>query len=468
MTEDTIEITEVAGEAPEPGGDRRDIRTAYLTMLGFPVGAHRWYLGHTTAGLVYLAVFASLALAWFALRIRVEESFGSIWMLAAVLVGIQLVVDAIALPRWARGEDDPVPAPGPLILLLGALAVILVLPAVISGLGSALSALFGNTRVGEQLAMVVVTLVGVPLVLVAYLFIVEQTVDHFPVAAQRRVRPWLWLAPALGFLYTFLVYPALGTVRRSLHDQSGEGFIGIENYRWFFSSPETLISLRNNVLWLVFFTALTVGFGLLIAVLVDRVRYESFAKTTIFVPMAISFVAASVVWRFMYVWNIPGTPQTGTLNALWVALGGEPVNFLATRSINNFALIVVASWVWVGFCMVILSAGIKSIDTELMEAARVDGANEWQVFRRIILPLLAPTLAVVTTTMIIFALKTFDIVYAMTAGNFETQVIALEMWNQFAFNQYGRASAVAVVLLLAIIPVMAYNIKQFRSQEEIR
>jgi alpha-glucoside transport system permease protein len=153
---------------------------------------------------------------------------------------------------------------------------------------------------------------------------------------------------------------------------------------------------------------------------------------------------------------------------LGTPLEAQPVDFLTTRSINNFALILVASWVWVGFSMVILSAGIKAIDNDLLEAARVDGASEWQVFRRIMIPLLAPTLAVVTTTMIIFALKTFDIVYTMTSGNYDTQVIAVEMWQQFSFNQYGRASAVAVVLLLVIIPVMAYNIKQFRSQEEIR
>jgi len=229
-----------------------------------------------------------------------------------------------------------------------------------------------------------------------------------------------------------------------------------------------LIALRNNVLWLVFFTGISVVVGLIVATLFDRVRYENFAKTVVFVPMAISFVAASVVWRFMYVWNPPNANQTGTLNAIIVALGGEPVDFISTRSINNFALIMVACWVWVGFCMVILSAGIKSIDRELLEAARVDGATEWQVFRRIQLPLLAPTIAVVTTTMLIFALKTFDIVYAMTNGNYDTNVIALEMWSQFSFNQYGRASAVAVVLLAAIVPVMAYNIRQFRRQEEVR
>jgi alpha-glucoside transport system permease protein len=467
MSEEPPTAVEPVESDPAPADAGHRARTAYLAMLGFPVGAHRWYLGHVPAGILYVVTFAALATARFAFREQVEESFGPIWTVAIVLIALQLVLDAVAIPRWARRSDD-IPIPGPLVILLAALATVLVLPLILSGLSSALSALFDNPRVGQQVATVIVALLGVPAVLVAYIVLTEHSVLHFPAAGQRRVRPWLWLAPALLFLYTFLVYPTYGTIRRSLYDQSGQNFIGMENYGWFFGNQDTLIALRNNVLWLVFFTAITVGFGLLIATLVDRVRYENLAKTIIFVPMAISFVAASVVWRFMYVWNIPGTPQTGTLNAIWTTFGADPINFLTTRSINNFALIVVASWVWVGFSMVILSAGIKSIDRELLEAARCDGATEWQVFRRIMLPLLAPTLAVVTTTMIIFALKTFDIVYAMTSGNFDTSVIALEMWNQFAFNRYGRASAVAVVLLLAIIPVMAYNIKQFRSQEEIR
>lgn len=467
MTEDTLEELEPE-LAEDPGSGGTKVGTAYLAMLGFPVGAHRWYLGHVLAGASYLLTFGLLALARFVFREQVEESFAPIWTVAIVLVAVQLVLDAIAIPRWVRQSDDSVPLPGPLLLLLGTLVTIFVLPLLLSGLGDLLSSLFGSQRIGSQVAMVIIALAGVPAVLVAYIVLVEHTVRHFSENGQRRVRPWLWLAPALLFLYTFLVYPTYGTIRRSLYDQSGDVWIGLDNYEWFFNSPDTLLALRNNILWLIFFTAASVILGLIVATLVDRVRYESFAKTIVFVPMAISFVAASVVWRFMYVWNLPGTPQTGTLNAIIVALGGEPVNFLTTRPWNNFALIVVASWVWVGFCMVILSAGIKSIDRELMEAARVDGASEWQVFRRIMLPLLAPTLAVVTTTMLIFALKTFDIVYAMTSGNFDTNVIALEMWNQFSFNQYGRASAVAVVLLAAIIPVMAYNIRQFRRQEEIR
>ncbi|MFO7300230.1 MAG: sugar ABC transporter permease [Actinomycetes bacterium] len=458
-------------EPAPPGPQERRAGTAYLAMLGFPVGAHRWYLGHTLAGVLYVVTFALLAIARFALRERVEQDFAPIWTVAVGLVVAQLVLDAIAIPRWARKPSRDVPLPAPLILLLGVLATIFLLPFLLDVLGSAFSGIFGgNTRVGRQVAMMIIAIIGVPLVLVGYIVLMEHTLRHFTDVAQRRIRPWLWLLPALFFLYTFLVYPTYGTIRRSLYNRAGDTFIGLENYRWFFESPNTLTALRNNVLWLVFFTVISVIGGLLVATLFDRVRYENFAKTIVFVPMAISFVAASVVWRFMYVWNpnLPGSKQTGTLNAIIVALGGEPIDFISTRGINNFALIAVACWIWVGFCMVILSAGIKSIDRELLEAARVDGATEWQVFRRIMLPLLAPTIAVVTTTMLIFALKTFDIVYAMTNGNFDTNVIALEMWNQFSYAEYGRASAVAVVLLAAIVPVMAYNIRSFRRQEEVR
>lgn len=467
-------MTDESSPPPDPGASRRAAHNAYLGLLGAPVGAHRWLLGHVTAAVLYVSGAAALATGWFLYRETIDSRFSQLWLVALVLFLGQVLLDALAIPRWATADrdDKPIPLPSLVVMLIVAIGFVVVVPAIIDGLGDTFAAWFDSERIGSQVALGVAALLGVPAVLVGYLFLVEQTLFHLPIRGQARLRPWLWLAPALAFLFTFLVYPTFGTLMRSLRDRSGETFVGLENYEWFFGNSETLLSLRNNLLWLVFFTAITVGAGLLIATLVDRVRYESFAKTIIFVPMAISFVAAAVVWRFMYVWNVPGTPQTGTINALFTTLGApfeaQPVDFLTTRSINNFALILVASWVWVGFSMVILSAGIKAIDNDLLEASRVDGASEWQVFRRIMIPLLAPTLAVVTTTMIIFALKTFDIVYTMTSGNFDTQVIAVEMWQQFSFNQYGRASAVAVVLLLAIIPVMAYNIKQFRSQEDIR
>jgi len=218
----------------------------------------------------------------------------------------------------------------------------------------------------------------------------------------------------------------------------------------------------------VLFTAITVGFGLLLAVLTDRVRYESVAKSVIFLPMAISFVAAGVIWKFMYDFRPPGLPQTGTVNAALGALvpGFTPRPWLIEAPQNNLALIVAAAWAWTGFAMVVLSAGLKGISDDVLEAARVDGASEWQVFWRVMLPMLAPTIAVVATTMVITALKVFEIVYVMTNGNFDTDVLAFRMYKEmFSVRHFGRASAIAVVLLAAIVPVMLFNLRRFRQQE---
>jgi alpha-glucoside transport system permease protein len=210
---------------------------------------------------------------------------------------------------------------------------------------------------------------------------------------------------------------------------------------------------------------LVVGIGLFVAVLVDRVRYEGAVKTVVFLPLAISFVAAGTIWKFMYDLD----PDVGTFNAIVTGVGGEPVAWLVNQPWNNFFLILVGVWLLTGFAMVILSAGLKGISTELLEAARVDGANELQVFRRIVMPLLMPTIAVVATTIVIYALKTFDVVYTMTSGSFNTDVIANTMFEQLYSNgQPGRAAAVAVILLVAIVPVMAINIRRFREQEAIR
>jgi alpha-glucoside transport system permease protein len=212
-----------------------------------------------------------------------------------------------------------------------------------------------------------------------------------------------------------------------------------------------------------------VAVGLVVAVLADRVKYESTIKAVFFLPMAVSFVAAGVIWKFMYDYQPPGAPQTGTLNAIVTSVGALPQPWLINAPWNNLFLIVVAIWTWVGFCMVIISAALKGIEPSLLEAARVDGANEWQVFQKVIVPLISPTLAVVATTMVIFALKAFDIVYVMTSGNFDTQVIAFTMYqDMFTFQQFGRAAAIAVILMLATVPVMVFNISRFRAQEERR
>jgi alpha-glucoside transport system permease protein len=323
----------------------------------------------------------------------------------------------------------------------------------------------------DKLITAAVVVVAVPGVLVGYIWLTEQVLRIMPERRRPTIRPWLWLAPALGFLALFLVYPMLGTILRSFQDIAGKNFVGLDNFSWFFGSADALSSLKNNLLWLIFLTLFVVGFGLLVAVLVDKVKYESFAKSVIFVPLAISMVAAGVIWLYMYQYEPKTSVQTGTLNAVLAIPGLGPVPWLQVQSfsVNTFMLIIVMAWMWTGFGMVIISAALKGINPELMEAARMDGATEWQVFRGIIFPLLVPTLVVVSTTMIITALKAFDIVFTMTNGNLNTNVIANQMYAEmFKFNQYGRASAIAVVLLVAIIPVMFFNIGRFRAQEAVR
>jgi alpha-glucoside transport system permease protein len=324
-----------------------------------------------------------------------------------------------------------------------------------------------DERVGTALAVVI----GVPAVLVGYIYLTEVVLRLLPDRRRSGIRPWLWLLPALLFLFLFLIFPTILTILRSFQGAVAGAWVGLENYAWFFGSPDALVALRNSLVWVVFLTLFTVGLGLLIAVLVDRVRYESVAKSVIFVPLAISMTAAGVIWRFMFDYQSPGSPQTGTLNGILSTFNVDPISWLQvqTLGLNTIFLIIVMAWMWTGFAMVILSAALKGISAELLEAARVDGATEWKVFRHIVFPLLLPTIAVVSTTIVITALKAFDIIYVMTNGNFGTQVIASQMIKEsFTFGNFGHGSALAVILLLAIIPIMGLNISRFRAQEALR
>ena len=323
----------------------------------------------------------------------------------------------------------------------------------------------------DRLPLAVLAIVGVPAITCGYIVLAEKLIGLLSDRQQRAIRPWLWIAPALILLVFFLVYPAVHTFVLSLYDARSTAFVGLQNYVYIFTDHSMLLTLRNNVLWLVVFTLVTVTLGLVFAVLADRVRYESVAKAVVFLPMAVSFVAAGVIWKFVYEFRPANAPQTGVLNALLVSLvpGFEPKAWLINAPWNNLMIIAVGVWIWTGFCTVILSAALKGIPSEVLEAARVDGANEWQVFRFVIVPMISATVAVVTTTMVIFALKAFDVVYVMTSGNFDTNVIALRMYQEmFNFRHFGRAAAIAVVLLAAIVPVMLGNIRRFQQQEEMR
>jgi alpha-glucoside transport system permease protein len=318
----------------------------------------------------------------------------------------------------------------------------------------------------QTILMLAVAVLGVPLLLVGYITLSERLLGSAAHKRSSSVRAIFWIAPAVVLLVVFLVYPIITTIILSLKDAASRGYVGLANYKYIFTDRNMLLVLRNNLLWLVLFTLVTLTFGLLIALLADRVKYEAVAKSIVFLPMAISFVAAGIIWKFMYDFQPAGAPQIGTVNAVFSAVipGYQPQAWLFNTATNNIALIVVGIWMWTGFAMVILSAGIKGIPTDVLEAARIDGANEFQIFRFVTMPLLAPTITVVATTLIIDVLKIFDIVYVMTNGNLNTEVIANRMYKEmFNYHNYGRASAIAVILLVAIIPVMIMNIKRFRQ-----
>jgi alpha-glucoside transport system permease protein len=313
-------------------------------------------------------------------------------------------------------------------------------------------------------------IIGVPVVLAAYIVGGEYLVRLLPDKARPSVRPWIWVGPALAFVAFFLVYPVLGTAWKSLNDNH-DNFIGLGNYvnqLSGFPSGGAWIALRNNLYWLVLFTVLVLVFGLLFAVLTDRVPYESPVKSLIFMPMAISFVALAVIWKFMYSYQPPGDPQTGTMNAVLGLFHQDPRLWIQDPNIANFALILAGVWGFVGFAMVILSAALKGIPGDLLEAARVDGAGELTIFRRVIFPLMMPTIVVVGTTLVIFALKAFDIVYVMTNGNYDTDVLANRMFQLLKVGNNGPASAVAIILVAAVIPVLIFNLRQFRAVESRR
>jgi alpha-glucoside transport system permease protein len=280
---------------------------------------------------------------------------------------------------------------------------------------------------------------------------------------------WFWVGPAVGLILLFFIYPMILTIITSFQstDTLGNvtGFVGLKWYRIIFTDPANLIILRNNVLWLVVGTILTVGLGLTIAVLVDRVKIERAIKSTLFLPMVLSFVAAGVIWRFVYIYEPAGQPQIGLLNAFLGLFHIPPVAWFVNEVVNNFALIAIYVWMWTGFSMVILSAALKGIPDEIIEAAKIDGASRFTMFWRVMVPMIAPTLTVVTITMIINILKIFDVIYINTGGDFNTSVIAQAFYDQlFTFQNYGLGSAWAVVLTVAIIPFLIMNIRRIRGE----
>jgi alpha-glucoside transport system permease protein len=322
-----------------------------------------------------------------------------------------------------------------------------------------------------------VSVVGVAILLgvVGVFFVfwaMDQVVDVLPERFREGVRPYVFVGPALVILSVFLIYPVVNTILISFRDAQGDSYVGVDNYRFVFSDESMLRSLRNTAGWILVVPAIAVSIGLAFATLADRLRRgEAVAKSLIFLPMAISFVGAAVTFRLIYSYRPEGFgTNIGLMNGVWQGLGNNPVPWLSQKPWNNLLLMVIMVWMQTGFAMVVLSAAIKSIPDEIIEAARIDGASEVQVFRHITIPSILPTIVVVVTYMVINALKVFDIVFVM--GNAEsngTEVVAERMIAWFFIRSHdGRASAIAVVLFLAVVPVMVWNIRKFREQELIR
>jgi alpha-glucoside transport system permease protein len=298
-------------------------------------------------------------------------------------------------------------------------------------------------------------------------------VNWLPERYREGVRPYVFVGPALVILAVFLVYPVINTIIISFGGrQPGSGFVGLDNYEFVFTDDSMRRALRNTLGWIVFVPVVATTIGLAFATLADRLRRgEAVAKSLIFLPMAISFVGAAVTWRLIYGFRPEGFgTNIGLLNGVKQGLGMSPTAWLQVKPWNNLLLMVIMIWIQVGFAMVVLSAAIKSIPDEIIEAARIDGASELQVFRRIIVPSIAPTIAVVATYMVINAMKVFDIVFVIGgAETNQTEVVAERMIQWFFIsNNDGRGAAIAVLLFVAVIPVMIFNVRRFREQEALR
>jgi alpha-glucoside transport system permease protein len=297
------------------------------------------------------------------------------------------------------------------------------------------------------------------------------SISQLPEEWARRIRPYAFVGPALVILAVYLVYPAINTIIISFFDATSDSFVGLENYGFVFTDEAMLRSIRNTVGWIIIVPGVAVSVGLAFATLADKLRRgEAVAKSLIFLPMAVSFVGASIVWKFIYSFRPEGFgTQIGLLNGIKVGLGMEPTAWLSQEPWNNLYLMVIMIWLQTGFAMVILSAAIKAVPDDILEAARIDGATELQVFWRVVIPSILSTIVVVTTTMVITVLKVFDIVWVMTNGETGTEVIAERMIRWFFRNgHFGRGAAIAVILFLAIIPIMLLNVRRFRAEEEIR
>jgi alpha-glucoside transport system permease protein len=372
----------------------------------------------------------------------------------------------------AAGEgtfEGEAPLSGP-DLILRLVAAVVVIAAASFGLSAAFTFLKSRDA-NRALVVLVAIVVGVGGVF-ALFWGMNKVVDWVPQRYREVIRPYVFVGPALVILSVFLVYPVINTIMLAFKDSRGNNFVGLENFKFVFTDSSMLRALRNTLGWMILVPTVAVSIGLAFATLADRLRRgEALAKSMIFLPMAISFAGAAITFRLIYSFRPEGFGSNiGLLNGIMIGLGKHPVDWLQQHPWNNLYLMVIMVWMQTGFAMVVLSAAIKAIPDEIIEAARIDGASELQVFRRITIPSILPTIVVVTTYMVINALKVFDIVFVM--GNTETsgtEVIAERMIHWFFIGaNSGRGAAIAVVLFVAVIPVMIANVRRFREQEATR
>lgn len=354
----------------------------------------------------------------------------------------------------------------PILRILGLLALVTLTVVILAG-----GFIILQNMQGSKILMTLFAVVW-GLGSVALLFYVLNTVAQ---TMPRKIRSVavavVFAGPAVALLFWALVLPTLRTLFLSFFDATSKNFIFLDNYKFAFSDPIMLEAFKNNLLWMVFGTSTCVILGIMISVLADKSKFEKMIKALIFMPMAISFVGAGVIWKFMYAYKGEGINITeiGLLNAIVVAFGGEAQAWLLVPFWNNFFLIAIMVWLQTGYAMVIISSAIKAIPESIMEASRVDGAGEVTIFFNITIPSIMPTIITVTTTILIFSLKLFDIVRVMTGGNYGTNVIANEFYlRQFTYGNSGQASAIAIVLLVVITPVLIYNLREFRARRTIK
>lgn len=319
---------------------------------------------------------------------------------------------------------------------------------------------------------ILTVLAGVGAALALY-WLLNKIVELLPTRWEERVKPYVYIAPALAAITVYLIYPAIQTILYSFANADSTRLVGLDNFTYLLKSESFRRTLFNTLLWIIVAPLASILVGLVVAVLADRLkpRAEKAAKTIIFLPMAISAVGAATVWRFVYATNPPGQPQVGLQNAIVTSFGSDPIAWLEKNTLhfNTLLLIVMFLWSQVGFSMVMLSSAIKGVPVETIEAARIDGANERQVFRKIVVPQIMGTVITIFVTVTIGVMKIFDQVYVMTNGNFNTNVVANEFFNQLFTNfNNGVSSAIVVILMVAVIPILIYQVHHFRAQEAAR